>query len=73
MWGIGASLRQRPHVAEHYAPALLPQAARLGELNAQILSKTPTRELWARYRLLQQDVVAAMLYGPQRVVELLSP
>lgn len=112
-----ARLAARQTPAEHYAPALLPQAERLGELNAQILRKTPTRELWARYRLLKQQaaeprkrtrseqyaldtelrdldlhfsnprrrpltlrtllvliaVVAAMLYGPQWVVELLSP
>ncbi|MCF7751692.1 hypothetical protein KQ945_13120 [Bacillus subtilis subsp. subtilis] len=112
-----ARLAARQTPAEDYAPALRPQAERLGAIRAKILLETPTRELWARYRLLQQQareplvrtyseqyaldselrdldlhfsnprrrpltlktllvlmaVVAAMLYGPQWVGELLSP
>jgi len=50
-----ACLAGRQASAEQFAPALMPQAERLVAIRAQILRRTPARELMARYRLLERQ------------------
>lgn len=50
-----ARLAGRQASAEQFAPALMPQAERLVAIRAQILRRTPARELMARYRLLEKQ------------------
>lgn len=66
-----ARLAGRQASAEQFAPALMPQAERLVAIRAQILRRTPARELMARYRLLEKQAgeLSACTAAEQRTLD----
>ncbi len=66
-----ARLAGRQASAEQFAPALMPQAERLVAIRAQILRRTPARELMARYRLLEKQAgeLSARTAAEQRILD----